>query len=84
MSTEKITLMLIEMDGMTWTGVCPCSNIYPGMLAECGDMVGVITAAVSLRKNSPEYAFIQELLPEQIPVNRVSIPCWEAVPCATK
>lgn len=82
---EKVTVMLIEFpDGMTWAGECPCCNIYPGMLAECGDMTGVIKAAVTLRRNTPEYAFVQALLPEPIAVSRVSIPCWEAMPCAGK
>lgn len=78
MNNDKICLMAVECDDVLYCAQCPMVDVRPGMLAEIGDMVGVIRSVLPVTLGSPVDQFVRQFTGIPFDAKRVYSQCWEA------
>lgn len=77
MDNGFVCLLHIDVGGKLYVAECPV-RVPAGLLAEIGQMVGVVQSVVTVRKNSPAYHFISSAVGGIQQVSKVYSPCWDA------
>lgn len=72
-----VCLVNVDVGGTTYVAECPL-EVPVGLIAEIGQMVGVVKRTVMVRKGSPAYHFIGSTVDEILKVSKVYSPCWDA------
>lgn len=72
-----VSLLNIDANGTTYVAECPL-DVPVGLIAEIGQIVGVVRSVITVRKNSPAYHFVAATAGEIHKVGRVYSPCWNA------
>lgn len=70
-------LMTVDVSGKMYVAECPV-EVAPGLIAEIGQMVGVIKDSVYIQKCSNAYQFICAMAGEVHQVSTVYQSCWNA------
>lgn len=72
-----VCLLNVDANGTTYVAECPL-DVPVGLIAEIGQVVGVVKSVMTVRKNSPAYHFVEATAGGIHKVGKVYSPCWNA------